>query len=106
MGESPRNCRRSISFTPDPLYRDIQVFGASYADNRSVYVYHTTPYSIAYNDNLRWMRNRNIEVGVDLTLGGTRISVAGYFNKTKVSLSPQYDLFAVRIPHQPSAERL
>lgn len=93
---------------PDPLYRDIQVFGASYADNRSVYVYHTTPYSIAYNDNLRWMRNRNIEVGVDLTLGGTRISVAGYFNKTKYPyrLNTTYSPFEYRISQVPGGYKM
>ena len=29
--------------------------------------------------NLRWQRNRNAEVGVDLRIGGTSVSLVGYF---------------------------
>ncbi|MDD3108292.1 MAG: TonB-dependent receptor, partial [Alistipes sp.] len=88
---------------PDPQYRDIQVFGASFGEH-SAYVYHTTPYSILYNDQLKWTRNRNIELGLDMTLGGTRISLSGYFNRTKYPyrLSNSYTPFDYRISQMPS----
>lgn len=72
---------------PLPEYRDTRVFSNTYSPNRSVYVYHTQPYQILYNDNLRWQRNRNAEVGVDLRIGGTSVSLVGYFNRTKYPMN-------------------
>lgn len=68
---------------PDPKYLDTRVFSTSYGVGQSLYVYHTRPYEILYNDRLRWQRNRNAEVGVDLRIGQTNVSLVGYFNRTK-----------------------
>ncbi len=68
---------------PNPQYRDIQTFGASYNNNQSVYSFYTQPYEILYNEDLRWQRNRNAEVGLDISAGGVDISLVGYFNRTK-----------------------
>ena len=46
------------------------MFATNYGSGQSAYVYHTQPYQILYNDNLKWQRNRNSEVGVDLRIGG------------------------------------
>lgn len=67
---------------PDPKYYDTRVFSTS-AAGAPLYVFYTRPYQIQYNDRLRWQRNRNAEVGVDLRFGGTSISLVGYFNRTK-----------------------
>lgn len=67
---------------PRPQYTDVRMFDASWSGGNS-YVYYTRPYEICYNPDLRWQRNRNAEVGVDMNFGGTRISLAAYFNRTK-----------------------
>lgn len=68
---------------PEQEYRDIQTFGISYGDNQSSYVYYTIPYTMGHNSNLRWQRNQNAEIGVDLNVAKTKISLVGYFNRTK-----------------------
>ena len=67
---------------PKQEYRDIQTFGFSHGDQAS-YVYYTQPYTIEYNPGLKWQRNRNAELGIDVGFLGTRISVAGFYNVTK-----------------------
>lgn len=88
---------------PSPQYRDIQVFGTSYGSN-SIYVYHTTPYQIEYNENLRWTRNSNFEAGVDTELGGVRIIAVGYYNRTKYpyELTTHYKPFSYKVSVLPS----
>lgn len=68
---------------PQPEYRDTRVFATAYGAGQRMYVYHTQPFEVLYNDRLRWQRNRNAEVGVDLRIGGTSVSLVGYFNRTK-----------------------
>ncbi|MBR4826484.1 MAG: TonB-dependent receptor, partial [Bacteroidales bacterium] len=67
---------------PRQEYRDIQTFGYAHGSSTS-YIYYTMPYSMVYNPDLRWQRNRNSEVGVDATLLGTRISLVGFYNITE-----------------------
>lgn len=89
---------------PLPEYRDTRVFSTTYATGRSAYVYHTQPFEIRYNDHLRWQRNRNAEVGVDLQLGGTSVSLVGYFNRTKYpyELAASYDPFSYNLMGVPA----
>lgn len=93
---------------PLPRYRDTRVFSTTYSSERSIYVYHTQPYEVLYNENLRWQRNRNAEVGVDLRWGELAVSLAGYFNRTKFpyELSSQYDPFAYRVSELPAGYQL
>lgn len=83
---------------PDPKYLDTRVYSISYGADRSLYVFHTRPYSIRYNDQLRWQRNRNAEVGVELRIGQTELSLVGYFNRTKYpyELVGEYEPFSYR----------
>lgn len=37
-----------------------------------------------HNKNLRWQKNRNAEIGIDLNVARTKISLVGYFNRTKL----------------------
>ena len=67
---------------PKQEYRDILTYGFSHGDQAS-YVYYTQPYTVTYNPNLRWQRNNNTEVGVDLSFGGVDISLVGFYNVTK-----------------------
>lgn len=93
---------------PLPRYRDTRVFSTTYSSDRSIYVYHTQPYEVLYNENLRWQRNRNAEVGVDLRWGDLAVSLAGYFNRTKFpyELSSQYDPFTYRVSSLPAGYEL
>lgn len=69
---------------PKQEYRDIQTFGFSYNNNESSYVYYSQPYTLLHNKNLRWQKNQNSEIGIDLDVARTRISLVGYFNRTKL----------------------
>ena len=68
---------------PTPSYMDINVF-TSTADAANVVnrAYFVMPRTIEYNADLLWQRNRQGELGLDLNLGGTKISLAGYLNRT------------------------
>lgn len=69
---------------PKQEYRDIQVFGASYGTSgQAAYVYHTIPYSIKYNPDLKWQSNSNSEIGIDAEYGGLRLSLVGFLNVTR-----------------------
>ena len=67
---------------PVQEYRDIQVFGFSHGDS-STYVYYTQPYSMLYNENLKWQRNINAELGIEASFWGTSVSLVGWFNQTR-----------------------
>ncbi len=66
---------------PKQEYRDIQTFGFSHGESSS-YVYYTQPYSVLYNENLKWQRGRNAEVGIDASFLGTKVSLVGFWNRT------------------------
>jgi outer membrane receptor for ferrienterochelin and colicin len=68
---------------PVPTYQDVRTFDYSYPDGTSSYVYYTRPKTLEYNRDLKWQRNINSEVAVDLTLGRTKLSLTGFFNRTK-----------------------
>lgn len=67
---------------PEQEYRDILSFGATYNNNEAFYSYYTQPYKLESNPNLKWQRNRNSEVGIDAKIGGVKLAVTGYFNKS------------------------
>lgn len=69
---------------PRQEYRDIQTFGASYNNNESFYVYYSQPYKLQHNANLRWQKNQNAELGIDVNIAKTTVSLVGYFNRTKL----------------------
>lgn len=88
---------------PTPKYLDTRIFSTSFGSN-NMYVYHTRPYETLYNEALKWQRNRNAEVGVELNIGGTRLSLVGYFNKTKYpyEITNSYDPFTYKMGSIPS----
>ncbi|MCM1300583.1 MAG: TonB-dependent receptor [Alistipes senegalensis] len=89
---------------PNPKYRDYEVFSHKYGEQMAS-VYYTQPYSILYNPDLRWQRNRNSEVGVDFRAGQTRVSLVGYFNRTThpYELSESYAPFTYRTMQFPTS---
>lgn len=68
---------------PHPRYTDVRLFSTAMANGGSAYVYYTHPSAMLYNENLQWQRNRNAEAGVDISFLGTKISLVGYFNRTR-----------------------
>ena len=72
---------------PRQQYRDIQTFAASYGDNKSFYVYHSQPYTLSHNENLKWQKNDNSEIGFNVNVAGFRISLTGFKNVTKLPYS-------------------
>lgn len=68
---------------PAPGYTDRDVFRSTVSANNTVYqAYYMMPQTISYNPDLKWQRDQQAEVGLDMKLGGTHISLAGYYTKT------------------------
>lgn len=88
---------------PKPEYRDIQTFGFSYGEGTS-YVYHTQPYTVQYNPELKWQRNSNSEFGIEIDLKDTRISLVGFYNKTRnpYNFLDVYEPFSYNIMQKPA----
>lgn len=69
---------------PQPTYRSTASFTPPAAADGSAYMaYHISPRTTIYNPDLRWQKNHQSEIGMDIDLGGNRISLAAYYNKTK-----------------------
>ena len=88
---------------PRQEYRDIQTFGFSYGEKTS-YLYYTQPFTMAYNPDLRWQCNRNAEVGIDLSLKGFKLSLAGFRNRTQdpYEFGLRYEPFSYSILQLPA----
>ena len=68
---------------PTPGYTDLEMFHSTASSDNTVYrAYYVMPQTIQYNPGLRWQRDHQTEVGVDMNLGGVHISLAGYYTKT------------------------
>lgn len=67
---------------PKQEYRDIQTFGFPHGD-QTTYIYYTQPYTMAYNPSLRWQRQSNSEIAVEMDVLGTKLSLTGFYNVTK-----------------------
>ena len=92
-GESVKLPSFAVLF-PMPTYRDVRVFASSTnSANESFEAYYTQPRTVEYNPNLKWQRNRMMEIGVDADILGTRISLAAYYNRTfdAYRVSTRYD---------------
>ena len=68
---------------PSPSYADRLAFSStSTADNRSYYAYHTYPSAALYNPDLQWQYTNQTDVGFEMTIKGTRISLSAFHHKT------------------------
>ena len=68
---------------PAPTYQDVEVFTSTASADNTVYRgYYVLPRALDYNDQLRWQRNQQAEIGMETTLAGIRISLAAYYNRT------------------------
>ena len=88
---------------PKAEYRDILSLGYSWADGSS-YIYYTRPYSMVYNPDLKWQKNYNSELGIDASFWGAKLSVVGFYNKTKdpYEFGTVYEPFSYNIVEKPA----
>lgn len=97
---------------PMPTYRDVRVFtSTTNSANESFEAYFIQPRHIEYNPELRWQRNRMMEVGVETNILGNKISLTAYktrtidsyrtssrYERTTYSYTPDASLIGVAIP--------
>jgi len=68
---------------PRPSYSDKLSFApGTLADGTVFYAYYTIPTKPIYNPDLKWQRTRKTEIGLDFRLGGTKISLTAFLDKT------------------------
>ncbi|MBQ8501130.1 MAG: TonB-dependent receptor [Bacteroides sp.] len=68
---------------PSPTYSDRLAFApGTTADGTTFYAYYTQPTTPSYNADLKWQHTEQSEIGLETKIGGTRISVSAYRNKT------------------------
>ena len=92
---------------PKAEYRDILSLGYSWADGAS-YIFYTRPYSMVYNPQLSWQKNYNSELGVDASFLGAKVSLVGFYNKTKdpYEFGTVYEPFSYNIMEKPAGYAL
>ena len=68
---------------PSPAYSDLLAFSSpSTSDNTSLYAYHTYPSKAVYNPDLKWQSTHQTDIGFELNLKGTRISLSAFHHRT------------------------
>ncbi len=68
---------------PTPTYTDREAFAAtSDEQNRSYRAYHTMPQRALYNPDLRWQYTNQTDVGFEMDMKGTRISLSAFYHST------------------------
>lgn len=68
---------------PSPAYSDLLAFAStSTADNTSYYAYHTMPTKAQYNPNLQWQYTQQTDVGIEMRMHGTRVSLSAFHHRT------------------------
>ena len=94
---------------PTPSYFDISVFKSTADANNVVYeAYYVMPRTIEYNKDLRWQRNRQAEVGLEMNLGGNRISISAFHTLTVdgYNKGTGYDRFSYNLTTAASVQGL
>ena len=93
---------------PAPSYTDLLAFAStSTADNTSYYAYHTYPSRALRNNDLRWQYTHQTDIGLEMTLLGTRISLSAFHHKTFDSYmaARQYTPFTYRYTGQTAVQQ-
>ena len=69
---------------PTPSYTDRLAFAStSTSDNKSYYAYHTYPTKTLYNSDLRWQYTNQTDIGIDMKVKGTHLSLSFFHHKTR-----------------------
>jgi len=68
---------------PSPSYYDVEVFRSpSTADNTTVSAWYCRPSKAVYNADLRWQSTHQTDIGIEMNIKGTRISLSGFYQRT------------------------
>ena len=68
---------------PSPTYYDKEVFAStSDANNTSYRAFYTQPSKAVHNPQLRWQYTQQTDIGIEMTVKGTRIAVSAFHHKT------------------------
>ena len=68
---------------PEPRYYGIEVFKSpSTADNTTISGHYTQPLKALYNSNLEWQYTNQTDIGLEMTIKGTRISLSAFHHHT------------------------
>ena len=68
---------------PDPRYYDIEVFRSpSTSDNTTLMAQYTRPLQTQYNPALKWQYTHQTDIGVELNVKGTHISLSAFHHRT------------------------
>ena len=68
---------------PSPSYYDIEVFRSpSTADNTTVSAWYTRPSKALYNPNLKWQYTNQTDIGIEMNVKGTRVSLSAFHHRT------------------------
>lgn len=68
---------------PSPAYSDLLAFSSpSTSSNTSFYAYHTYPSKAVYNPDLKWQYTHQTDIGFEMNLKGTHISLSAFHHRT------------------------
>ncbi|MBO5549602.1 MAG: TonB-dependent receptor, partial [Prevotella sp.] len=68
---------------PTPSYYDTEVFRSqSTADNTTVSAWYSRPSKAIYNPDLHWQYTNQTDIGVELNIKGTRVSLSAFHHRT------------------------
>lgn len=80
---------------PTPSYRDILTFTPTSDSEGKFYpAYYISPRKIEHNPDLRWQKNQQSEIGMDIDIKGYNISLAAFYNRT-------FDAYAINSGYTP-----
>lgn len=69
---------------PSNIYDDTKVFNSTTnADNKSYYAYYTNVQKTLYNSSLKWQYSNQVDLGLDATYRGVKLSVSGFWTQTR-----------------------
>ena len=69
---------------PAPSYSDRLAFSSpSTQTNTSFYAYHTYPVKAVYNPDLKWQYTLQTDIGVEMNIRGTKVSLSAFHHKTR-----------------------
>ena len=54
----------------------------STADNKAYYAYHTFPSQAVYNPQLQWQYTNQLDLGLQMNIGHTRVNLSAFYHKT------------------------
>ena len=68
---------------PDPLYYSVEVFQTpSTTDNTTISGHYTHPLQTRYNAGLKWQYTNQTDIGIEMNIKGTRISLSAFHHRT------------------------